>query len=381
MGAVPQLADSPPRPALATPLATHLRWTSLAPYRGALTASAFSGTNPELIALTTSAGAYDLGYLDFLKITGADRLRWLNGMVTNAVQSLEDNHSNYSFLLNAQGRILGDATIYRLPDHLLLQTDRTQIARLAAHLDHYIIMDEVELHQLDASTTVFGVAGPQSPRLLQNLGLPVPEENAFARAQFNGAEITIVHAYSPLVPRFELWLPLDGRQLDGPNIDPLLSIWSAVADVGAVPCGTGAIESLRVLSAIPLYGVDIQERHLTQETGQTRALNFNKGCYLGQEIVERVRSRATIHRILQQFSVAGDTAAIEPGQTVALNAEQAERNPAGELTSIARIELPAFSGSLALGFIRTEVLERKLLITCSGGVATLLDAPPQIIQD
>jgi folate-binding protein YgfZ len=374
MGAAPQIqiVDS----AVATPLAAHLHLDSLAPYCGALTVPIFSGSGPELTALTTSAGVYDLGYLSFLKITGADRIRWLNGMVTNTVQSLEDHCSNYSFLLNAQGRILGDATIYRLPDHLLFQTDRAQTARLAAHLDHYIIMDEVELHEpklheLDAPTTVLGVAGPNAPELLRNLGLPVPDESAFISARFNGFDITVAHSYSPLVPRFELWLP----------VDALPSIWSAITSAGAVPCGITALESLRILSAIPLYGVDIQERHLAQETGQARALNFNKGCYLGQEIVERIRSRATIHRILRQFSLSGETPAIEPGQTLPLNAEQADRNPIGELSSIARIELPAFTGTVALGFIRTEVIERKLLITYSGGAATPLDAPPQITQD
>jgi folate-binding protein YgfZ len=150
---------------------------------------------------------------------------------------------------------------------------------------------------------------------------------------------------------------------------------------GAVPCGTAALESLRILSGIPLYGIDILDRHLAQETGQARALNFNKGCYLGQEIVERIRSRATIHRILRQFSLSGDAPAIEPGQTLPLSSDQAERNPVGELTSLARIELPAFARTLALGFIRAEVLERKLPITYSGGAANPLDAPPQVIQN
>jgi folate-binding protein YgfZ len=367
MGAVPQLADA----AVATPLAVHLGLDIPAPYRGALSAKVFSGADRELLSLTTSAGVYDLGYLAFLKITGADRVRWLNGMVTNTVQSLEDHHSNYSFLLNAQGRILGDATIYRFLDQLVFQIDRTQIARLAAHLDHYIIMDEVELHELDASKTVLGVAGPHSLDLLHNLGLPVPDENAFTGALFNGFEITVVHAYSPLVPRFEFWLP----------VDALPSIWSALTAAGAVACGSAAIEALRILSAMPLYGVDIQERHLAQETGQTQALNFNKGCYLGQEIVERIRSRATIHRILRQFSLSGDAQAIAPGQSIPLTAEQTERNPVGELTSLVRIKLPALDGTLALGFVRTEVLERKLPITYSGGAATPLDTPRRIIQD
>lgn len=370
MGAAPQLASAPPSPAVATPLASYLAAGDnpplLLPYRGALTPAAIAGAGAELAALTASAGVYDLGYFAFLQISGNDRLRWLNGMVTNTIQSLEDGHSNYSFLLNAQGRILGDGTIYRFSDHLLLETDRNQIAKLTTHLDHFIIMDEVELHPLDASSTALGIAGPRSTEILCSLGLTPPDENAFIRGGINGIEVTVVHAYSPVVPHFELWLPAEA----------LPSIWSALVNAGAVPCGASAVESLRILTASPLYGVDIQERHLAQETDQSRALNFNKGCYLGQEIVERIRSRATIHRTLRQFSLTGNPPMLEPGQMVPLNAEQAERNPVGELSSVAHYQLPAFTGALALGFIRTEILERKASLTYSEGTATPLDAPP-----
>ena len=368
MGATSQIASAPATPMVTTSLAERLAAGSLVPYRGALTPAAFSDTQDELTALTTSAGVYDLGYLAFLNITGEDRLRWLNGMVTNTVQSLEEGHWNYSFLLNAQGRILGDATIYRYSDHLLLQTDRAQVSRLAAHLEHFIIMDDVELHELDASPAVLGIAGPRSADILNGLGLTPPEENASVAAKLNGVDVTLAHTYSPVVPRFELWLPAES----------LPSIWSVLTAAGATPCGVTAIEALRIHSAIPLYGVDIQDRHLAQETAQTRALNFNKGCYLGQEIVERIRSRATIHRTLHQFSLSGNAPALEPGQTLPMNAEETERNPVGELTSIANYRIPAFIGTLALGFIRTEVLERKVAITYLDGTATPLDSPPPV---
>jgi len=370
MGAVPQLASAPPSPATATPLGAYLvagkPGLQLIPYRGALTPETCSDFNGELTALTTSAGIYDLGYMAFLRVSGNDRLRWLNGMITNAVEALEEGHSNYSFLLNSQGRILGDAITYRFSDHLLLEIDRNQIARLTAHLDHFIIMDEVELHELDASTTVLGIAGPKSAKILASLGLAVPGENQFAQVRVGDAHVTLVHAYSPVVPHFELWVPTAS----------LPSIWGVLTAAGTVPCGVSAVEGLRVLTATPLYGVDVQERHLAQETAQTRALNFNKGCYLGQEIVERIRSRATIHRTLQQFLLTGNVPALEAGQTIPINAEQSDRNPVGEISSIARFAIPAFSGTLALGFIRTEVLERKVAITYSEGTAEPLDTPP-----
>jgi folate-binding protein YgfZ len=353
-----------------TPLATHLRLTAPAslPYQGALTPRVFSTLDQELISLTTNAGIFDLGYKAYLQITGSDRLRWLNGMVTNTIQALPEDHWNYSFLLSAQGRIQGDANIYRIAENLILQTDRSQIARLSAHLDHFIIMDDVELHVLDASRTTIGILGPRAAQVLASLGAAIPEKGAFVETTVGGTQVTLVHAQSALIPRFEIWMPAT----------QLVEVWSALQQNGAAPCGLTSIEAVRILEALPLYGVDIQERHLAQETSQTRALNFNKGCYLGQEIVERIRSRATVHRNLRQFSVENAPAVLEPGQTIELNAEGAERNPVGALTSLAHYKLPRFTGSLALGFIQTAVIERGLKITHNNGTVTGLDALPAI---
>lgn len=229
-------------------------------------------------------------------------------------------------------------------------------------------MDDVELKGLDASQTTIGIAGPRAAEILSTLGAQIPEEDAFAATSIKGAEVTLVHAHSPLLPRFEIWLP----------VTALVEIWTALQSAGAAPCGITTIEALRILEATPLYGTDILERHLAQETAQTRALNFNKGCYLGQEIVERIRSRATVHRTLRQFSIQNAPTALEPGQTIELNAEGAERNPVGELTSLAHYALPAFTGALALGFIRTEAVERNLPLTHSGGAIIVLNTPPAL---
>jgi folate-binding protein YgfZ len=357
-------------PMTETPLAAYLKpdASTPVPYQGALTPNVFIGLNREIVNLVTTAGIYDLGYQASIVITGNDRIRWLNGMVTNTIQGLGDGHWNYSFLLNSQGRIQGDANIYRTAENLILQTSRSQISRLSAHLDHFIIMDDVELHPLDAARTAIGIAGPRAAEVLTKLGAVIPEEGAFADAAINGAQITLVHAYSPLVPRFEIWLATN----------ELPAILSALKNSGVEPAGAAALEALRILESTPLYGIDIQERHLAQETSQTRALNFNKGCYLGQEIVERIRSRAVVHRTLRQFTLENAPAGLEPGQTIELNAEGAERNPVGEITSLAHYTLPGFTGTLGLGFIRSEAIERNLPLTHSAGTATVRNAPPTL---
>lgn len=355
-----------------TPLAAQLRVEKLGltPYQGALMLNLFSTLDQELAAFTGNAGAYDLGCKAWLRISGGDHLRWLNGMVSNTIQGLAEGHWNYSFLLNAQGRLQGDANIYRHSDFLILQTDRSQIARLSAHLDHFIIMDDVELHPLDASQTVLGIAGPRAAEILASLGAQIPDDEAFVETTVAGTAVTLVHAYSPLVPRFEIWL----------SAAAVAQTWTALHNAGVAPCGVAATEALRILEGTPLYGLDIQERHLAQETAQARALNFNKGCYLGQEIVERIRSRATVHRTLRQFSVENAPASLGPGEVIQINAEGAERNPVGELTSLAHYALPAFKGALALGFIRTEAVERGVALAHSAGAVMVLSASPALAK-
>jgi folate-binding protein YgfZ len=355
-------------PLLETPLAQQRPGLS-APvaFRGALASGVFSTLDAELGALTAAAGVFDLGYLTSLRITGADRVRWLNGMVTNTVKALPEWHWNYSFVLNAQGRIQGDCNVYCAPDTLFLETDRAQMPRLTTHLRRYIIMDKVELAPVDGRT-MMGIAGPKAAELLDALGAEIPEEGAFATTSVNGTEVVLVHAHSPLLPRFELLV----------ESESLGRLWNALETAEATPCGVSAMESLRVLEGTPLYGVDIQEKHLAQETGQTRALNFSKGCYQGQEIVERVRSRGNVHRALRQFAVENAPIALEPGRGIEVTAEGAERNPVGELTSLAHFSLPTFTGALALGMVRSEAVEQGLPLRHNGGAVRLLDQPPAL---
>lgn len=358
MGQTPQVTEFAP-----TPLAALHPGTALEMHLGGLTPHAFSSPERELARMMHAAAIYDLGYLTRIRITGDDHIRWLNGMVTNTVQGLSAGFGNYTFVLNAQGRIQGDGYVFRSSDHLLFETDRLQAPRLLAHLNHFIIMDDVELHELDATNTALGLAGPQVPAILSSLGVEIPEQLAFKPANLKGIPLTIVRPYEVAVPRVALWLAAEA----------VAPVWNLLTESGAIPAGFAARESLRIFEGTPQYGVDISDRYLPQETYQTRALNFNKGCYLGQEIVERIRSRATVHRTLRQFELHGEL----PAAVSELSAEGYDK-PVGEITSEAHYALPGFTGKLALGFIRIEALERKAIISYPGGKAVPLDAPPAL---
>ncbi|CAN5668747.1 glycine cleavage T C-terminal barrel domain-containing protein [soil metagenome] len=325
-------------------------------------------TAHHLAALLTHAAIAPLADTGWLRITGDDRVRWLNGMVTNSIQELTPGQGNYSFILSAQGRIQGDAFIFVEPDAtdadasgaLLLETSAAQLPVLSTLLDRFIIMDDVELADISAARAGLLIAGPEAAALLESLGLPCGDlaPLRLKTAQWKSNEVNILQAHSPLGPRFELWA------------DPgtIAELTEALQQAGAIRVTSPALEALRILEGTPRYNTDIRDRELPQETAQHRALHFSKGCYLGQEIVERIRSRGQVHRTFTGFRLEG---AIPPAGTLL----EVDGKQIGELTSVAVIPLPTGPIQLALGYVRREALERNLVLTYPGGTAAPVSTP------
>jgi folate-binding protein YgfZ len=337
--------------------------TSLAPTAELTTAL-------QLAALLQSAGIAPLDRTGWIRVTGEDRVRWLNGMVTNSIQELTPGTGNYNFILSVQGRIQGDANIFAPPDpasaDLLIETSAEAVPGLITLLDRFIIMDDVELADISTHRTGLLLTGPQAPALLQQLGIAaanLPELSVQA-VTWQDAEVTIIQAHSPLVPKFELWA--------APTT--IAALTQTLTTAGAIPCTPEPTNWLRLLEGTPLYGTDIRDKELPQETAQTRALHFAKGCYLGQEIVERIRSRGNVHRTFAAFRLEGDL----PGTGTLLEAGSKQ---VGELTSTARIPLPGTAEPIhfALGYIRREALERNLPITYPGGTAIPVTIPYDLV--
>ena len=323
----------------------------------------------QLAAVLNDTGFATLDQSAWLRVTGSDRVRWLNGMLTNSVQSLAPGHGCYNFALNSQGRIQGDLNAYVSADDadaLWLETTQDQVSSLLTHLDHFIIMDDVELADITEQRAGVLVAGPKSASLLQRLKLNLPEDPlALESTDWEGSRVTVIRGYSPLVPRFELW--------STPEI--IQSLVTAISSESP-QLSPEALEYLRLLEGTPRYGTDIRDagkaHDLPQETAvagsESRALHFSKGCYLGQEIVERIRSRGSVHRTFSGFELTGELPA--PGAAL-----QAEGKAAGELTSVALIPLPGRTAQLALGYIRREALDRKLQLEYPGGTAVPISLP------
>lgn len=314
----------------------------------------------EFRALTCGCGVYQLANRIKILLTGEDRTRWLNGMTTNNVRDLATGQGLYAFLLNPQGKIQGDFYAYNRGSDLVLDLESSQAEKLLAIFDHYIVMDDVLVTNASDKFAAIGVQGPKSREVLQTAGIQVPDLQhlQLIQVRWQGIEIALVRAEAWKRDAYEVW------------IDPqsASSLTHALLNAGATPVGQDAQRLYRIAAGIPVYGDDIRERDLPQETGQERALHFAKGCYVGQEIVERIRSRGQVHRTFSGFEL---NALCTAGSKITAEIAGAAKE-VGEITSIASV--PGTGNKIiALGYLRREAFSQPLTID---GIPLKLHALP-----
>jgi len=282
-------------------------------------------------ALHESAARLDPFDRGKIRVTGEDRARLLHAMFTNDVKSLASGQGNYHFLLNAQGRILADANLHVFEDHILLDCEPALTRKIFEHLDHYIIADDVQLEDLTERLATVAIEGPRAQELAG--GAP------------NGAP-------GSFTGQPGIWFfvdPAQSQELAARAME------TATADEARV---------VRVENGVPQYGEDFGEANLPQETQQSRALNFTKGCYLGQEIVERIRSRGQVHRLLVKIAIEGTEP--PPAGAPVLAGEQ----EVGRLTS--PVYSPRQGRCLGLGILKRDVAAAGSRLLVAGRPAQVL---------
>jgi folate-binding protein YgfZ len=284
-------------------------------------------------ALHASAAWIDLSSRGKIRVTGEDRARLLHAMTTNQVQQLKPGEGCYAFFLNAQGRILSDANLFCFEDHLLLDTEPETRQKLFEHLDRYIIADDVTLEDQTAQMATTAVEGPDAGRVLRDLGATLPE-TAHSWTQWGGRVVARVDSTG--AGGFFLILPAGEKA-------------GLVAELGLPEATVEDARTVRIEHGRPRYGEEITERYLIQETGQMQAVSFSKGCYLGQEIVERVRSRAQIHRTLRPLEIESQEV---PAAGTKLKVGDAD---AAEIASA--VFSPRLGKVVALAYVRTQFTE------------------------
>ncbi len=336
-------------------------------YHGWRIPETFGDEEREYRALVEAAGVYDLTFRGKIAATGADRVDFLHRMLTNEVKSLQPGEGNYCFLLNAQGHILADLNLLVEPGRLLLDCEPFLTGKLVETLNRFIIMDEVELQDLSPDLGTIAIEGPRSAEVVSEaLEIPPPSEPLAHHAHHAHLASSKVHDH--LVVRagqtgVGFWV------IAGTERIPRL--WEQILDaaraVGGRAVGFRSVETARIEAGIPRYGADIEEQNLPPETGQIHAFSFTKGCYPGQEILERVRARGHVNRKL--VGLVGSSATV---MAAGMKVHAAGRE-AGYITS--GTHSPALGKPIALAYIRRGFFDAGTQVEVGGSPAVVASLP------
>ena len=307
-------------------------------------------------AVRNNVGIVDVSYRGRHQLTGEDRAKFLHRIISNDVESLTTGQGNYATLLTHRGKIIADLNITVLEDTIRIDTAPETTETLFTELDKYIIADDVEFSDVTAETGAIAVHGPKSAELVQSVldlnGLAtLPERHNCVRetnADFKHA-ITCVRTDTTGEMGYTLYTAAEA----------LVSLWETLITEGECfniqPIGWNALESLRIEAGVPRYGTELTDAVIPLEAELEHAINFEKGCYIGQEIVARMKYRGHPNRLLRGIeidvdSTSQDCCVLHPQAPVFK-----EDKNMGWITS--STFSPTFEKLIALSYVRIAVTE------------------------
>ena len=251
-------------------------------------------------AVRENAGIFNRSKRGKVRAEGADCLRFLHGMVTNTVESLAENEGNYAAVTSARGQTLLDIWVHRLQDCIYMETEPGLATTLIETLDRYLIADDVALSDESNIWDIWGVQGPTAlelaGRVVGHIPADLPEHHTVVR-EFEGTPTWVTARSYTGEPGCDLRIAQNRAD----------SLRRALVTAGGTPIGWQVEEILRVEAGIPRYGAEIDESVAPLEAGLNRAVDFDKGCYIGQEVIAKMHFRGRPRRYLTGLLLSGDT--------------------------------------------------------------------------
>ena len=354
---------SVPSGGMETPLAAEYssEGARLEEFEGCLLPATFSDFDQEYRAAKESVAIFDTNWLAILSLSGRDRVKYLHAITSNDIKGLGEGYGRLALLLNPQGRIQAELEIYALAESLLVLTHAAFRERTVATLKKFVIGSQVVVEDQTEKMGSLAIEGPRAAAVFsQKTGLALSGFSEFAIAQH---EIDGVPCF--LVRRSHFGG--EGVQIVAPR-EPLKVLWKdlerSVHALGGRPIGMKALNALRLEANVPRFPSDFNDGMIPHEAVlENTHISFTKGCYTGQEIVERVRSRGHVNRkrVSLQFSSAEP-----PASGTKLKAGDAE---VGFVTSAAYS--PQLGSAIGIGYLRREHTEPGSTVHLDGGTATV----------
>jgi len=318
--------------------------------------------------LADSAGLLDFSPRGRLCLTGADRVRFLNGQVTNQVGTLQPGQGCHAALVGPKAKMDSDLNIHLLENEILLDFEAGLTARVAARIEKYVIAEDVQVVDAAQFYGLLSLQGPKAGAALSLMGLagrPPKANHEIARfdsEDFGEAYVARVDRLG--APGFDLYLPAD-RMPDG---------WRRLAELtkrlGGGPVGWAAFEVARIEAGVPRFGQDMDATIMPPEAGlAARAMSYNKGCYIGQEIIARIRTYGQVAKSLKRLAITAD----DPAGAVGAKLRR-EGKEVGWVTSSCRS--PKTCGGVGLGYIRRGSSDHGTVLELSTGGTAVVAGPP-----
>ena len=290
-----------------------------------------------------------------VRLTGADRAKFLHNFCTNDIKKLEPGQGCEAFLTSIKGRILGHIFVFALESELIVDTVPGEDVKIRDHLDRYLITEDVQIEVVSNQFRCACLFGPEWPQLLlHGLGIDVSGLAPYQHLTHD--------KFGLQIRRFDL----------GTTIGFEVAVPTAAVDDGTSACqrqdsaaGPTRVEpehfeAFRIDAGFPIYGVDLSDDHLAQEADRTdKAISFTKGCYLGQEPIARIDALGHVNRELRVIAIETEEAIVAPFKVL----DAASKAELGTITSIGRVPGSATAG---LGMLRTSAKPGMSVIAATG---------------
>ena len=322
----------------------------------------FSSLDRELAFAVRTIALFDTNYQCYAWLSGPDRVRYLNAVTTNDIKSLVPGQGVTGLLLNPQGHILAEITTYALAERLLLRSHAAVRERTLQTLEKFIIMDDATLTDAVSQLGSLAMEGPLALQLAQDLtGVRLAEapQNAHWESAVEGIPCRLVRRSHFGQPGVEFIA----------EIEPLKALWDLLATKARAlqggRIGFDALNTLRLEAGIPWFTYDFDDKVIPHEAGLEHShISYSKGCYTGQEIVERVRARGQVNRRLTTLKFDAPHVPEAGTKLLALEKE------AGQVTSAAfspRLQCP-----VGFAYVRREHTATGSELTFAGGAAQVI---------